>query len=142
MITLPREPWRGGQICGYQEEYGVVPGRSVFCGEYKVPGLYFCQHHHDWVAMDGPIRMAPGNAVGLEIRWGGFHYIVHRNGKMIAFCASRGVLEKKYGFTLSWEPWEGNTPDDPTTEELADFYAQLNGKHRDTYTVHPAPEGG
>ncbi|MEV0779193.1 hypothetical protein [Streptomyces sp. NPDC050428] len=33
----------------------------------KAKGLYFCQDHHDGVALgepDGIIRMAPGNVIG------------------------------------------------------------------------------
>lgn len=104
MITLPREPWRGGQLCGYQSEYGVVPGRSVFCGELKEPGLYFCKEHHDWVLLDGPIKMAPGNVAGLAR---------YRRTTM------------PYMFQLSWEPYEGDTPTTPTPEELAAYQAQL-----------------
>jgi hypothetical protein len=56
------EPSRGSQICGYQ-----FPGTHSYCGERKVKGLYWCQPHHDWLALDEPdgiIRMAPGNAIG------------------------------------------------------------------------------
>lgn len=57
-----REPARSSQICGYQ-----FPGTHAYCGDRKVRGLYHCQAHHDWVALDyedGRIRMAPGNAIG------------------------------------------------------------------------------
>lgn len=69
MKTLPREPWRGGQICGEQLEYGLVPGRMVFCGERKESGSYWCRRHHDDEA-----RMAAGNVLGeesepLELLW-------------------------------------------------------------------------
>lgn len=61
-VIRGREPSRRSQICGYQ-----FPGTHSYCGEPKVKGLYFCQPHHDWVALDyedGQIRMAPGNAIG------------------------------------------------------------------------------
>lgn len=67
-VVLFEEPDRGSQICGYQMVIGDWSnGRSQFCGEPKAAGLYFCQKHHDWVALDyedGRIRMAPGNAIG------------------------------------------------------------------------------
>lgn len=61
-VIRGREPGRGSQICGYQ--FG---SRFAYCGEPKARGLYWCQAHHDWVALDyegGRIRMAPGNAIG------------------------------------------------------------------------------
>lgn len=68
MKILNHEPDRGSQICGYQIQVGSWHNSGQqFCGERKVPGLYFCQEHHDWVSLDEPdgiIRMAPGNAVG------------------------------------------------------------------------------
>ncbi len=79
MKTLPREPYRGGQICGEQLEYGVVPGRSVFCGEHKASMMYFCPVHA-WEhrqSGDAPEpRMAEGNVVGdvripAELQWEG-----------------------------------------------------------------------
>ncbi|MFD5384285.1 hypothetical protein ACFWMG_04810 [Streptomyces sp. NPDC127074] len=65
---LTREPARSSQICGYQIQIGSWHNTgNQFCGERKARGLYFCQEHHDWVALDEPggvIRMAPGNAIG------------------------------------------------------------------------------
>ena len=62
------EPDRGSQTCGYQIQVGSWHNDGQkFCGEPKVRGKYFCQEHHDWVALDEPdgrIRMAPGNAIG------------------------------------------------------------------------------
>lgn len=58
-VIYGREPGRGSQVCGYQ-----FPGTLAYCGEPKVRGMYYCQPHHDWLALDGPIRMAPGNAIG------------------------------------------------------------------------------
>lgn len=91
MRTLPREPWRGSQICGYQIAYGM-PG-SKFCAERKVDGLYFCQEHHDWCAEDEPdgiIRMAPGNAIGAP----------------------------QWALRLLWEPCDGESPIEPSYEEM------------------------
>jgi hypothetical protein len=64
-MILNHEPDRGSQICGYQIQVGSWHNDGQkFCGERKAPGKFFCQEHHDWVAADGPIRMAPGNAIG------------------------------------------------------------------------------
>lgn len=120
MITLPKEPWRGGQICGHQTAYGLP--WSIFCGEFKKPGSPLCEVHDKEMREenDGVLpKFAPGNALGLA---------AYRRKTM------------PYMFQLAWEPYEGDTPEAPTPEELAAFYAQLNDKHRDTYTVHPAPE--
>lgn len=124
--TLPREPWRGGQLCGYQSEYGAVPGRSVFCGEYKAPGLYFCQEHHNWVLGEyGSIRLAPGNAAGLELKSTVYGWSVYDgSGALCGSSSDRADLEERYGFTLKWAPYEGQTPQDPTAEELAHLTEQ------------------
>lgn len=130
MRTLPREPWRGGQICGEQLEYGVVPGRSVYCGEFKKLGSPLCEAHDSLERMDGygslP-KFAPGNATGLKwaaipgYGWG--VYDVH--GEVVGSSSSRSTLEEYYSFTLKWEPDEGPVPVIPTPEELAAFQAQL-----------------
>lgn len=106
MRTLPREPWRGSQICGWQLEYGVVPGRMVFCGEFKKQGSPLCKEHDAEMREEyGGLlpKFAPGNALGLA---------AYRRTTM------------PYLFQLSWEPLD--TPDDPhgetpipaTTEEI------------------------
>ena len=126
MKTLHREPWRGGQICGYQSEYGVVPGRTVQCGEFKAPGLYFCREHHDWVLLDGPICMAEGNAQGLSLVQDGARWVVlSGSGMFRAASPDRSFLEQVYGFTLSWEPYEGegDMPIPATPEEIAAWQA-------------------
>lgn len=51
MITLPREPWRGGQICGWQTAYGLP--WSIFCGEFKETGSPLCEEHDYLERMDG-----------------------------------------------------------------------------------------
>lgn len=96
MRTLPREPWRGGQICGWQMEYGVVGARMVFCGEYKKQGSPLCDEHDRDLREDnyGVLpRFAPGNALGLA---------AYRRETM------------PYMFRLSWEPKD--TPEDPHGE--------------------------
>lgn len=107
MKTLHREPWRGGQICGEQLEYGVVPGRLVFCGELKKPDSYACDVHDKALreeTLDGSLpKFAPGNAKGLA---------EYRRRTM------------PYMFELRWEPEKGRVPIMPTPEELAAFEAQ------------------
>lgn len=105
MRTLPREPWRGGQICGYQTEYGVIPGRSVFCGEFKKPGSPVCEQHDKEMREDnyGVLpKFAPGNAPGLA---------AYRRNTM------------PYMFQLGWEAYEGDTPIGATPEEIAAWEA-------------------
>lgn len=61
---LDYEPDRGGQTCGCQISETTWTSRASYCGKPKARGLYYCREHHDWQALDGPIRMAPGNAIG------------------------------------------------------------------------------
>jgi len=57
--TLPREPWRGSMICGWQIRYGT------YCAARKADGLPMCEEHYQDVLDEyGEVRMAPGNAVG------------------------------------------------------------------------------
>lgn len=59
--TLPREPWRGSQYCGYQTGYTA----PAYCAERKAHGLAYCREHHLEVEMQyGEVRMAPGNVRG------------------------------------------------------------------------------
>lgn len=105
MITLHREPWRGGQICGYQTAYGLP--WSNFCGEYKKPGSPVCERHDKELREDnyGVLpKFADGNALGLT---------AYRRETM------------PYMFQLAWEPYEGDTPVKPAPEELAAYEAQL-----------------
>lgn len=96
MKTLSREPWRGGQICGYQTAYGL-PG-SIFCGEFKKPGSPLCETHDAEMREEnyGTLpRFAPGNALGL---------------------AAYRMATMPYMFELAWEPYEGDAPV-PATEK-------------------------
>lgn len=118
--TLPREPYRGGQICGYQEEYGVVPGRTVQCGEFKALGKYFCEFHHDWVTDGGAsaVRVAEGNARGLRLTSCSQSWLVRdADDELVAGSDSRETLEYMEGFTLRWEGEDGR-PVDATAEEI------------------------
>ncbi|MFD5708755.1 hypothetical protein ACFWGV_21820 [Bacillus subtilis] len=67
MKTVPNEPARSSQTCGYQLSTNGWDSTASFCAEPKAKGLYYCREHHDWVAADDPngvVRMAPGNAIG------------------------------------------------------------------------------
>lgn len=67
MRTLPREPFRGGQICGWQTNVGGwSTGEPAYCGERKMDGAYHCpEHEADIRANYGArYRMAPGNTRG------------------------------------------------------------------------------
>lgn len=94
MKILPREPWRGSQICGYQISCGGWSSTAAFCGERKEDGLPYCQEHF-WDVMDeyGEVRMAPGNALG----------------------------DPKWSVRLLWEPYEGDSPEEASYEEMAAY---------------------
>lgn len=95
MLTLPREPFRGGQICGWQIEYGT--GRTLHCGERKMDGCFHCpEHEADIRAQYGAgYRMAPGNALG----------------------------DLSQSVQLLWEPCEGDVPEEPSADERAAYMA-------------------
>jgi hypothetical protein len=126
MKTLPREPWRGGQICGYQTAYGLP--WSVFCGEFKKLGSPLCAHHDKELREEhGGVlpRFADGNALGLRITICSASWLVRDvHGELRGAARTLPELKERYGFTLKWEPYEGDTPVDPTAEELDAFNAQ------------------
>lgn len=97
MRTLPREPWRGGQICGYQTAYGMP--WSVYCGEMKKPGSPLCEEHDAEMREEyGSLpKFAPGNALGLA---------EYRRTTMPCM------------FQLAWEPYEGDRPVPASEEEI------------------------
>lgn len=98
MRTLPREPWRGGQICGYQIAYGLP--WSVFCGEFKKLNSPLCDEHDRDMREENGGRLpefAEGNAPGLA---------AYRRTTM------------PYMFQLSWEPYEGDRPVPATEDEI------------------------
>lgn len=95
--TLPREPWRGSMICGWQVAYGV-PG-DTFCAERKGDGLCTCPGHWDELLEDGQdMEFAEGNAYG----------------------------ERHIRIRLLWEPYEGAAPIEATPEEIARYAAILD----------------
>jgi hypothetical protein len=97
--TLPREPWRGSQICGDQLSHTTWTSRSSYCGYRKAEGEYFCRVHARRYRLAGDVvRMAAGNA--------------------------RGDQDKP--LALLWEPWDTLEPEQPTAEEIA-AYAGTDG---------------
>lgn len=58
--TLPREPWRGSMICGWQNG-----SCREYCAERKADRLPMCEEHF-MAIMDeyGHVHMTPGNALG------------------------------------------------------------------------------
>lgn len=132
MRTLPREPWRGGQICGHQTNVGGwSEGSAAYCGEFKKLGSPLCEEHDREERLDnyGVLpKFAEGNALGLVLEeipnygWG----VYDQHGRTIGTNHLHdGPLKRIYGFTLRWEPDEGVVPIIPEPEELAAFQAQL-----------------
>jgi len=103
MKTLSREPWRGGQICGYQIAYGLP--WSIFCGEFKKQGSPACEFHDRELREEngGELpKFAPGNALGLA---------PYRRETM------------PYMFLLSWETDDPRRPQAATPHEVAAWEA-------------------
>ncbi len=127
MRTLPREPWRGGQICGEQLEYGVVPGRSVFCGEFKNLGSPLCEVHDREMREEyGGVlpRFAPGNALGLRLAHCGQSWIARDvYDEIYAAEATGHALDERIGRTLSWETEDPDKPEPATPEEITAWEA-------------------
>lgn len=124
MRTLPREPYRGGQICGYQTNVGGwSEGESEYCGEFKKPGSPLCEEHDKEMREEhGGVlpRFAPGNAPGLALRMSQWGWSVYDDrDELVASADKRIDLVKAYGFELKWEPYEGTAPIDATPEEIA-----------------------
>lgn len=95
--TLPREPWRGSMICGWQISYGM-PG-STFCAERKGDGAYVCATHWNEMIESGEdMTFTPGNAPG----------------------------DSRIRVRLLWEPYEGNDPVEATPEEIARYAGILD----------------
>ncbi|MFE0490109.1 hypothetical protein [Streptomyces griseoaurantiacus] len=93
-VTLSREPWRGGQVCGHQTVYGMGAHSERYCGARKAPGLVECAEHAEETGMAyGVVKFALGNAKG----------------------------DPSAPVELSWEPYEGDVPVEPTEEERAAY---------------------
>jgi hypothetical protein len=120
MKTLSREPWRGGQICGYQTAYGLP--WSIFCGEFKKPGSPLCTEHDEQMREEHGGRLptvAPGNALGLEITFCSASWLLRDvDGMMIDAAETRRELSERHGFTLSWEPMDDGEPVPATEKEV------------------------
>lgn len=128
MRTLPREPWRGGQICGYQTNVGGwSEGEAEYCGEFKKPGSPVCEQHDKELREDnyGVLpKFAPGNALGLELTFCSASWLLRdADGELVAGSARRETLESMYGFDLQWEAYEVDTPIDATPAETAAWEA-------------------
>lgn len=121
MKTLPREPWRGGQICGWQIGYGLP--WSIFCGELKEFGSPWCTEHDAEERFDnyGVLpKVAEGNALGVELHIREKSFRLRQNGVESNWPIDMLELSRRtFGFTLSWEPYEGDTPIPATEEEIA-----------------------
>lgn len=101
MKTLPREPWRGSQICGWQTNIGGwSEGSAAYCGEFKRLGSPVCDVHDKELREDnhGVLpKFAKGNALGLA---------AYRRETM------------PYMFQLAWEPHKGDRPVPATDGEI------------------------
>lgn len=92
--TLPREPWRGSQICGYQVCYGGWHRPMAWCAERKGDGLLYCEEHmDDCIAEYGHVTVAPGNVLGAP----------------------------QWAVRLLWEPMDGDVPIEASADELARY---------------------
>lgn len=98
MRTLPREPWLGSQICGYEVVIGDGP--MLFCGERKAEGLPFCMTH----AEDYEAEYAPFNV-------------------KVADCVALG--NHRWAVRLLWQPCCGDGPEEPTAAETVAYAASL-----------------
>jgi hypothetical protein len=101
-LELTREPWRGGQICGHQTQYGMGAFSERYCGKRKAPGLIECREHYD--------ETLANHGAGAARR---------------AIVAGVAVGDPSAPLVLLWEPQEGTEPVEPTEEERAMFAAVL-----------------
>lgn len=98
--TLPREPWRGSMICGYQVAYGDWTHPMAWCAERKGDNLPMCEEHFDAVLTEyGCVQMAPGNALGAP----------------------------HWALALLWEGVNPAIPEEPTADEVALYAPVLTG---------------
>lgn len=92
--TLPREPWRGSQVCGWQVYDGTASSTPAYCAARKADFRPACVEHYDDYSDDyGLTRWAPGNALG----------------------------DLSVPVRLLWEPMDDLLPVVPTDEELARY---------------------
>jgi hypothetical protein len=137
-LVLHREPWRGGQICGWQMSYGTG-GPSEFCGRFKALGERLCTEHGE--DYNGP--WAPGNAEGLALVATVYGWSVFdRYGDLVASANERAELERSYGFTLMFEGENGEAvaPDVEEAEEEHDGY-ETNADQGHRYALRFEGEG-
>lgn len=63
--TLPREPWRGSQICGEQMYDGNASSAAAYCATRKGDKLPMCEEHFDaMIAEYGTVTVPPDVALG------------------------------------------------------------------------------
>lgn len=122
---LYREPWRGGQICGYQSAYGLP--WSHCCPKYKKLGSPVCEEHDEWLRLDTEDGILPrfdeGNARGLKLESSGWNnpehaWVVADDYDDVVESGTRDELRESYGFVLAWEPEKGDVPVKATPEEI------------------------
>ncbi|PPS89589.1 hypothetical protein [Streptomyces sp. MH60] len=100
VVELSREPWRGGQVCGHQTQYGMGAYSERYCGKRKAPGLVECREHYDDTLSNyGPRALRQAIASGVA------------------------VGDPSAPVVLLWEPYEGDVPEEPTEEERAAYAA-------------------
>lgn len=127
MKTLPREPWRGGQICGEQLSHTTWTSRESYCGEFKKLGSPVCGEHDRELLADGidPVReFAEGNECGLRIARCSESWIVRNvHDELVGAEGTRFAIKERFGFTLSWETEDPDAPEPATPEEIAAWEA-------------------
>lgn len=96
--TLPREPWRGSMICGYQTAYGMP--YSAFCAARKGNGLPMCEEcFAQAIAEYGAIEVPENVALG----------------------------HTKWALRLLWEGEDPSVPVEPSFEEMALYASAQRG---------------
>lgn len=129
MKTLPREPWRGGQICGEQLSTTTWTSRASYCGEPKKAMDVICEEHWNrYIAEDGEMPdFAEGNAVGhfvqqsvLDGRWRVYD---GDNEALMGEADTEEIARRIAGqHILQWEGDDGK-PEAATPEEIAAWEA-------------------
>lgn len=97
--TLPREPFRGSMICGWQISSGGWSRPMAFCAERKGEDMPLCETHYwEVFAEYGEVHMAPGNALGAP----------------------------ELAVRLLWEPMDGDVPEEASYEDMARYAGVLD----------------
>lgn len=122
--TLPREPYRGGQIYGNQLDHTTWTSRALYCGEPKKGNEVLCDGCWiEYLNQEEAIpRFAEGNTYGhyvqksvLDGRWRVYD---SKNEVLIAECDTEAEARTAAGQDiLQWEG-ENGEPIDATPEEI------------------------